>query len=166
MYTATPDMYSHSACCHALLLLCERRYGFNSVSSIVLIGKGLMVAKTVVNTTISAAIGGISSTVVAQLRSGYIDPQAANNGILSGLVAITASCAVVQPEGALLIGAVAGVIYQGAAALLLKLRIDDVVSACVLAARALISTESIPAAFYKLQCMHATSPVSYDARNT
>jgi ammonium transporter, Amt family len=53
------------------------------------------------------------------------DPAAANNGILSGFVAITGGCGVVQPEGAVLIGAVAGVIYQGASALLLKLRIDD-----------------------------------------
>jgi ammonium transporter, Amt family len=111
------------------LLLWFGWYGFNGVSSLMIVGKGYVAAKTMVNSTLSGAISGISSTIVAQLAHGYVDPAAANNGILSGFVAITGSCAVVQPEGAILIGAVAGVIYQAAAKLLLKLKIDDVVNA-------------------------------------
>ena len=118
----------HAVCC-TVQMLWYGWIGFNSVSSLVIVGKGLMVGKTVVNTIISAAMGGVSSTFVAMICKGYVDPQAANNGILTGLVAVTGSCALVQPEGALLIGAVAGLIYQAGGALLLKLRIDDVVNA-------------------------------------
>lgn len=104
-------------------------YGFNGMSSLYIVGKGLTAAKAMVNSTISGSTAGVSSTLVAYFLQGYIDPAAANNGILSGFVAITGSCGVVEPEGALLIGAVAGVIYQAGSALLLKLRIDDVVNA-------------------------------------
>ncbi|KAG5192644.1 ammonium transporter [Tribonema minus] len=104
-------------------------YGFNGVSTLLITGKGLVAAKVMINSTLSGAIGGLSSTLVALLMNGYIDPAAANNGILSGFVAITGPSGVVQPEGALLIGFIAGLIYQGASNLLLKLRIDDVVNA-------------------------------------
>eukprot|EP00904_Undaria_pinnatifida_P000757 jgi/Undpi1/10682/HiC_scaffold_29.g13130.m1 len=89
-------------------------YGFNGVR---------------VNTTIAGGVSCITSVVVAYFRLGYVDITAANNGVLGGLVAITAGCAVVMPEGALVVGFVAGFVYNASSALLLKLQIDDVVDA-------------------------------------
>lgn len=51
------------------------------------------------------------------------------NGILAGLVAITAPCAYVSPMASIVIGAIAGVLVVGGVALLDKLHIDDPVGA-------------------------------------
>lgn len=53
----------------------------------------------------------------------------AMNGVLSGLVAITSGCAVVEPWAAIVIGVVAGWIYLYASGLLVRVRIDDAVDA-------------------------------------
>jgi Amt family ammonium transporter len=52
------------------------------------------------------------------------------NGCLAGLVAITAPCAWVTPNAALLIGAIAGVIVVFAVLMFDKLKVDDPVGAC------------------------------------
>ncbi|CAM9201589.1 unnamed protein product [Laminaria digitata] len=57
------------------------------------------------------------------------DTRGVNNGILSGLVAITAGAPLVNPEGAFVIGVISAGVYYMSAKLLLKLRIDDVVDA-------------------------------------
>lgn len=51
------------------------------------------------------------------------------NGILAGLVAITAGCNAVEPWESVLIGLVGGLLYVGASMLLAKLKVDDVVDA-------------------------------------
>jgi Amt family ammonium transporter len=51
------------------------------------------------------------------------------NGVLAGLVAITAPCAYVTPIASLIIGAIGGVIVVFGALLLEKLKVDDPVSA-------------------------------------
>jgi ammonium transporter, Amt family len=53
----------------------------------------------------------------------------AMNGVLSGLVAITSGCGVVEPWAAIVIGIVAGWVYLWTSNLLLRLRIDDAVDA-------------------------------------
>ena len=55
--------------------------------------------------------------------------QMAMNGALSGLVAVTSGCALVEPYGAIIIGVIAGWLYMLSSALLIKLRIDDAVNA-------------------------------------
>jgi Ammonia permease len=57
------------------------------------------------------------------------DPSMSVNGILAGLVAITAPCAFVDSIGAMIIGLVAGIWVCIASALLEKLKIDDPVGA-------------------------------------
>jgi len=51
------------------------------------------------------------------------------NGILAGLVAITAGCAAVRPWEAILIGLIGGGVYQGVSMLLRRFQVDDVVDA-------------------------------------
>lgn len=57
------------------------------------------------------------------------DTRGVNNGILSGLVAVTSGAPLVDPEGAFVIGVVSAFFYYASANLLLKLKIDDVVDA-------------------------------------
>lgn len=49
------------------------------------------------------------------------------NGCLGGLVSITGSCGVIEPWAAVIIGAVAGLLYLSTSKLLIRLRIDDAV---------------------------------------
>ena len=80
-------------------------------------------------TTISAATGCLATTFLGYLVDHVIDTAYANNGILAGLVSITAPCPVVSLWGALIIGAVAAPVYLGSSKLLVKLGVDDVVDA-------------------------------------
>jgi ammonium transporter, Amt family len=93
--------------------------GFSSVASTVC-----------VNTTISGAAAAISSMLFGIYLDGKAQIGVANNGLLAGLVAVTASCSVVEPEGAFVIGTIAGVLCLGASRLILRMGVDDVVDAC------------------------------------
>jgi Amt family ammonium transporter len=106
-------------------------YGFNCVSTFNLIGESASAtaAKVSVTTTLSAAFGGLGCALIGKLVEGNWNPSNICNGILGGLVGITAGCATVEPEGAVLIGIISAFVYYGAAQLLLKLKIDDVVNA-------------------------------------
>ena len=83
----------------------------------------------------AAATGGISALITNALIKRRVtgefsmDLVMAMNGTLSGLVAITAGCAVVEVWAALVIGILSGWIYVGGTALLIKVKIDDAVDA-------------------------------------
>jgi len=84
-----------------------------------------------VNTTLSPCIAGL---IVFFLRAKVVEPKLLDvggfcNGILAGLVSITAGCAFVKPWEAVIIGAIGGFAYQGASMLLKRLKVDDVVDA-------------------------------------
>jgi len=64
----------------------------------------------IVNTILAAAFGCLTTMFVMWLKYGKPDPSMTCNGLLAGLVAITAPCAFVAPWAAALIGVVAGVI--------------------------------------------------------
>ncbi|CAM9270046.1 unnamed protein product [Ectocarpus sp. 12 AP-2014] len=105
-------------------------YGFNGVSTLTLSGGGAAIAaKVMVITTISAAFGAVTNSVIGKVRLGYWDSGAANNGLLAGLVGITAGCSTCEPEAAMVIGIVAAFVYTYSSKLMLKLQIDDVVDA-------------------------------------
>ena len=101
-------------------------FGFNGGST--LVGDG-SVAKIIVNTNLSAASGGAMAALGSLLLFGKIRPNEILNGTLGGLVAITAGCDAVNPGGALLIGAVAGIVVLTSEIALLKMQVDDPVSA-------------------------------------
>merc|ERR1712224_641641 len=80
-----------------------------------------------VNTTLSPAIAGI---VVFVLRAKLVAPKAFDvcgicNGILAGLVSITAPCGSVKPWEALIIGFIGAFVYQGVSMGMQKVKIDD-----------------------------------------
>jgi ammonium transporter, Amt family len=99
-------------------------YGFNPGSTLSAMDiQG--VARVAVNTTLAACSGGLAALFFVYPRSKKWDCGATLNGLLAGLVAITCPCYWVSPTGAIILGAVAGVIVILATDLLEYLRIDD-----------------------------------------
>jgi len=82
------------------------------------------------NTTLSAACGGLTVFILRYFLSGRkYDLSALCNGILAGLVSITAGCSNVESGSAFLIGIVGGFTYVGSSTMVRKLKIDDPVDA-------------------------------------
>ena len=102
-------------------------YGFNPGSMLAIVGEASkeVVARAAVTTTLSAAAGGITALTLNYSLYKVWDLIAVCNGVLAGLVSITAGCSVVEPFAALLAGAIGAVVEFAAVKLLLKLRIDD-----------------------------------------
>ena len=107
-------------------------YGFNPGSMLSIIGSASqeVVARAAVTTTIAAASGGLTAMVLNYTLFHVWDLIAVCNGVLAGLVAITAGCSVVEPWAALIAGALGAITIFGAGKLLLKLKIDDPLEAC------------------------------------
>ncbi|MGD2180645.1 ammonium transporter [Lusitaniella coriacea] len=82
-----------------------------------------------VTTNLAAAAGGITATATSWLKDGKPDLSMIINGILAGLVAITAGCDGVSYWGAVIIGAIAGVIVVFSVYFFDSIRIDDPVGA-------------------------------------
>jgi Amt family ammonium transporter len=82
-----------------------------------------------VTTNIAAATGGIAATIVAWVYLGKPDLSMIINGILAGLVAITAGCDGVSVIGAAIIGAIGGVLVVFAVTFFDRMQIDDPVGA-------------------------------------
>ncbi|MGB6015545.1 MAG: ammonium transporter, partial [Nodosilinea sp.] len=80
-------------------------------------------------TNIAAALGGLAATVTSWVYLSKPDLSMIINGVLAGLVAVTASCAYVTMGSAALIGLVAGIIVVFSVTLLDGLKIDDPVGA-------------------------------------
>jgi ammonium transporter, Amt family len=112
-------------------------YGFNPGSVLMISSTQLgNVAELVtVNTTLGACAGALSALFFSTWWDSYLtgvatyDAGYTMNGCLTGLVAITAGCATVEPWAAVVIGVVAGIVYLVGSKLLIHLRIDDAVDA-------------------------------------
>jgi len=104
-------------------------FGFNPGSS--LAGGDLRISVVAVNTMIASATGAFASMLYMWLfKTKKPDPSMMINGMLAGLVAITAPCAFVNVQCAALIGLVSGVLVIEAAFFIeRKLKIDDPVGA-------------------------------------
>lgn len=107
-------------------------FGFNPGSSLGFTGafRNLAVIAAI-NTLMAGAAGGVSAMTYAWLMgpTKKPDPGLSVNGILAGLVAITAPCAFVDSWAAVVIGLIAGVIVCWATVLLDQWKIDDPVGA-------------------------------------
>jgi Amt family ammonium transporter len=82
--------------------------GFNGGSTFA--GTDLRLTVVIVNTILSSAFGCLAGMFVMWRMFGKPDPSMTANGLLAGLVAITAPCAFVAPWAAAVIGTVAGVL--------------------------------------------------------
>lgn len=102
-------------------------FGFNPGSTTAVGGGDF--AKIAVNTNISAAAGAFTGMLTTWIMFGKPDVSFTLNGALAGLVGITAGCSTVEPEGALAIGAISGVLVVFSCLLIEQCRIDDPVGA-------------------------------------
>lgn len=104
-------------------------FGFNPGSTLAAVGNWELIGKVVTNTFLASAMGGIATMIYTALRYKKIDITMVINGILAGLVAITAGCNLVSHNSALMIGFIAGVLVDIAVYTVDSLKIDDPVGA-------------------------------------
>jgi ammonium transporter, Amt family len=103
-------------------------FGFNAASTFA--ATDVQFAVVAANTAIAAAFGAIVAMLWSTRRTGKPDPGMMANGMLAGLVAITAPCAFVSPAMAAVIGIIAGVLVIEAIWFIEhRLKVDDPVGA-------------------------------------
>lgn len=106
------------------LILCFGWIGFNGGSTLAWNGE---VPKIVTNTILAASSGLFASLAFSWFRLKYPDIKYILNGLLAGLVAITANCHIVSAGEALIIGLIGSLVMILADAVLEKFQLDDVV---------------------------------------
>ncbi len=106
-------------------------FGFNPGSQLAISGLEDVnaIAQVAVNTILAAAAGGLFAMFATWIAFGKPELTMALNGVLAGLVGITANCDIVSNPAAIAIGAIAGLLVVGGVKLLDRLRIDDPVGA-------------------------------------
>jgi ammonium transporter, Amt family len=102
-------------------------FGFNAAST--LAATDVQFAVVATNTAIAAAFGSVVAMFTMMWKTGKPDPGMMVNGMLAGLVAITAPCAFTSPAYSALIGGIAGIIVIYAAEFIEKRGVDDPVGA-------------------------------------
>jgi Amt family ammonium transporter len=110
-----------------VLILWLGWFGFNGGS--VLSADPALTSLTLVTTCLAAASGGIGAAVFSRILYKNLDLTMFMNGILGGLVGITAGADQMLPTSAILIGLIAGVIVVLSVSLLDKCKLDDPVGA-------------------------------------
>jgi Amt family ammonium transporter len=110
-----------------VLILWLGWFGFNGGS--VLSADPTITSLVLVTTCLAAAAGGISAAFVSNLLYKNLDITMFMNGVLGGLVGITAGADQMGPTEAIIIGAIGGVIVVLGIALLDKCKLDDPVGA-------------------------------------
>lgn len=101
-------------------------FGFNPGSELAATANVPYIAIT---TNLSAAAGAVTATATSWLRDKKPDISMIINGILAGLVGITAGCASVNYISAIIIGGIAGVIVVFSVTFFDKMKVDDPVGA-------------------------------------
>jgi Amt family ammonium transporter len=101
-------------------------FGFNPGSELAADGAVMIVG---INTLLAAAAGGLATTVTIWAKTGKPDLSMICNGVLAGLVAITAPCGSVNPGMSVIIGAVGGILVVFSVFFFEKIKIDDPVGA-------------------------------------
>ena len=110
-----------------VLILWLGWFGFNGGS--VLSADPELTSLTLVTTCIAAAAGGVSAAIFSNLLYKTYDLTMFMNGVLGGLVGITAGADQMSPTDATLIGIIAGIILPLGVSLIDKLKLDDPVGA-------------------------------------
>jgi ammonium transporter, Amt family len=103
-------------------------FGFNPGSTMG-VGNGNALVHIALVTNTGAAFGGLAATLVAWWYLGKPDLSMVINGLLAGLVAVTAPCAFISLPSAAIIGAIGGVLAVFAVGIFDRLKVDDPVGA-------------------------------------
>ena len=106
------------------IILCFGWIGFNGGSAL---AWGSEFPGIIAHTILAASSGMIVALAVGWGLKGYPDISCGMNGILAGLVAITANCHIVSAPEAVLIGGIGAIVMLAADHTLEKLKLDDVV---------------------------------------
>ncbi|WP_211262533.1 ammonium transporter [Nitriliruptor alkaliphilus] len=109
------------------LLLFFGWFGFNGGSVLEL--DGPLLGHVIVTTSLAGAGGGLAAAFYTRLKNGKFDVAMTANGILAGLVGVTAGPDVISHLMALLVGLIAGVLVAVSVAAIDRAGIDDVVGA-------------------------------------
>ena len=106
-------------------------FGFNPGSTLAASGNGaLRIGSVAVNTMLAGMAGGFGAMLYMWLRYGKPDASMSGNGLLAGLVAITAPSGFVNPVGSVIIGLIGGVLVCVSVEFVDRvLKIDDPVGA-------------------------------------
>ncbi len=107
-------------------------FGFNPGSQLAVATEGdrVAVSHVFLTTNLAAVAGGVATMVVTWFKYGKPSFSLTLNGILAGLVGITAGCDLVSPLGAVIIGLICGVVLVYSIEFIdTKLHIDDPVGA-------------------------------------
>ncbi len=110
-----------------VLILWLGWFGFNGGSILSADPAGTSIV--LVTTSLAAAAGGVSAFIISTLLYKNYDLTMFLNGILGGLVGITAGADLMSPNESVIIGVIAGAIIVGAVALIDKIKLDDPVGA-------------------------------------
>lgn len=102
-------------------------FGFNAASTFA--ATDIQFATVAANTAIAGAVGAVTAMVWITKRTGKPDPSMQVNGMLAGLVAVTAPCAFIAPWAAAVIGLVASILVIEAVFFIERRGIDDPVGA-------------------------------------
>lgn len=105
------------------LILAYGWFGFNPGST--LAGTDLRISVIATNTMLASAAGAVASAIWMWIKFRKPDPTMMVNGMLAGLVAITAPCAFVNSVSAAIIGLVAGVLVVESCFFLERIGVDD-----------------------------------------
>ncbi|MCC9599639.1 ammonium transporter [Stieleria sp. JC731] len=100
--------------------------GFNGGS---VLGLSDEVPKILLNTCLAAACGGCLPLLVSSLFGKTFELSDTINGVIAGLVSITACCHAVSPLSSIAIGSAGGLICMASTQLLTRLKIDDAINA-------------------------------------
>ncbi len=106
-------------------------FGFNPGSTLGASGNGnLRIGSVAVNTMLAGMAGGFGAMLYMWMRYGKPDASMSGNGLLAGLVAITAPCGFVNPVASVIIGLIAGVLVCVSVEFVERmLKVDDPVGA-------------------------------------
>ncbi len=123
-----PGIHGHNLtqATFGVLLLWFGWFGFNGGSTLAMNDQ---VPLIIVNTNLAGAFGGLAGLACSWILHRRPDVGQTMNGAVAGLVGITASCHIVAPWAAVVIGCGAGLICCLVTELLPKLKIDDVIGA-------------------------------------
>ena len=102
-------------------------FGFNGGS--VLSADPELTSRVLVTTFLAACAGGLSAIITSYAYTKSLDVTMVLNGILAGLVAVTAGADVVSPMSAIIMGIIGGILVVLGVVILDKLKIDDPVGA-------------------------------------
>ncbi|MFT5222088.1 MAG: Amt family ammonium transporter [Glaciecola sp.] len=120
-------------------------FGFNGGSTLMAQGQGAAIGHILLTTCLAAGAGGLGAGAVIWLVAKKPDPAMAGNGVLAGLVGITAAPDFATGGWALFIGLLCGSVVVGSVLMFDRIRIDDPVGAIsVHGVCGLIGTLAVP----------------------